>query len=262
MRRRREVLPLTPEGVTEAARAAQNGPPAPQVPEAGVAPENASAGLPGAANGHVTGRRRRRAEVADPAVQETTGELRDEIDKKAREEARASGFEKPNNKPYEGKESPLHPEIERIVETIIIEHPWDVYQRLENALRVGDQRTDHGSVTKALDEAETNVRLAHRLWVTAEVEHRRWYLENQRVFGAMRLEATAVLQREKASGLRNKMITDADVDAMCSSLFPEQWHAQEVKQKKVELMVKSMFNLNEAWLSRCRSLQTMLSKQR
>ena len=169
-------------------------------------------------------------------------------------------FERPNNAPQ--KESPLDVEFQRIATTIIIDHPMEVYQRLESSLKVGDQRTDHGSVNKSLDEAETNCRLAHRLWTSAKLEYERWCLDNGVVFGAMRLEATAVLQREKENKLRNKMITDADVDAMCSSLFPEQWRSQEVKRKKVELMVRSMENLTECWISRCRSLQAMLSKQR
>lgn len=199
--------------------------------------------------------------VSNGHPQKMSEELRDELDSNARAEARKSvEFERPNN--TKAVESPLDPEFDQIATTIIIDHPFEVYQRLEVALKVGDRRSDHGSVNQALDEAETNCRLAHRLWTTARIEYERWRLDNEIVFGAMKIEATAVLQREKDQKLRNKQITDADVDAMCAVLYAEQWRAQEVKRKKVELMVRSMENLNECWLSRCRSLQAMLSKQR
>jgi hypothetical protein len=196
-----------------------------------------------------------------PEVAKTSEQLQDELDKNARAELRKGiEFERPNNAPQ--KESPLDVEFDRIATTLIVEHPMEIYQKLEAALKVGDQRTDHGSVNKSLDEAESNCRLAHRLWSSAKLEYERWRLDNNQVFGAMWLEATVVLQKEKDAKLRNKQITDADVESMCSSLFPEQWRAQEIKRKKVELMVKSMENLTECWISRCRSLQAMLSKQR
>lgn len=229
-----------------------------EAPPAGVTPEAVSTspsqseprGVPPAqSNGPSAG------------IEERSRQLRDEIDKNTRADVRGGvEFERPNNKPE--KEAPLDVEFERIATTLIIDHPLSVYEKLEAALKVGDQRTDHGSVNKSLDEAESNCRLAHRLWTSAKLEYERWCLDNGVVFGQMRLEATAVLQREKDQKLRNKMITDADVDAMCSSLYPEQWRAQEIKRRKVELMVKSMENLNECWMSRCRSLQAMLSKQR
>lgn len=206
---------------------------------------------------------RKRSESVTPEVEETSKKLDEELEANARAAVReevSTEFQRPNNKAAE--EKPLDPEFGRIVETILVDHPWEIYQQLENALRIGDKRTDHGSVNKSLDEAESNCRLAHRLWCTARVEYERWRLDNEVVFGAMRAEATSVLQREKDQKLRNKQITDADVESMCSSLYPEQYRAQEVSRKKVEFMVKSMEHLNECWLSRCRSLQTILSKQR
>lgn len=162
----------------------------------------------------------------------------------------------------QAEEDPLDPEFERIVTKIFVDHPLEEYERLETALRIGEKRSDRGTVNKALDEAEANARTAHRLWMTAKVEHQRWELENQVLFGAMRAEATKTLQREKDQKLRNKQITDADVEATCALLFPDEYKHQEVKRRKVEAMVKSMENLCECWMSRCRSLQAMLGKQR
>ncbi len=98
--------------------------------------------------------------------------------------------------------------------------------------------------------------------MTAKIEVIGWELDNAVIFAGMRAEATKILQREKEQGVRNKQITDADVTSMCAALYPDEWRAQEVKRAEVEAMVRSMENLNMNWMSRCRSLQAMLAKQR
>lgn len=272
MRKRREAPPGTPpepgsyqealEGFarTDAHRKAQEAPQADPPSSPQTPPADAPAPPPEATAGQTNGAPGRRRRRVDPEVVETSEKLKQELEENARRDAANFAFERPNNKPVSPSE--LHPEIARIVETQIVEHPWDVYQELEAALRVGERRADHGSVNASLDEAETNARKAYRLWLTAKLESDRWRLDNEVVFGAMRLKATETLQQEKTMGLRNKQITDADVEAMVASLYPDEWRSQELKRKKVELMVKSMENLNECWLSRCRSLQAMLNKQR
>lgn len=161
-----------------------------------------------------------------------------------------------------GKEVPLSSDFEKIVTKIFVEEPDKVFDRLERILKLGDTRDDRGSVLKALDEAEDNARLAHKLWSTAQRERVRWEKDNEVIHGAMRLEATKVLQQEKAGGVRSKQITDADVEAMCATLFPDEYRAQEVRRASVKAMEDSIKNLAELWGKRISSLQTMLSKQR
>lgn len=161
-----------------------------------------------------------------------------------------------------GAEVPIDPKMQHIIEALVIEDPMGTWEKLEKALRVGENRSEFGVLAKGLDEAEVNARLAHRLWMTTKIEHQRWELENEVVFGAMRSEATAHLQKEKDKGLRSKQITDADVSAACGIIYPDEWRSQETKRRKFEAMVKSMENLTECWMSRCRSLQTMHGKQR
>ncbi len=159
-------------------------------------------------------------------------------------------------------ESKLSPDFARIVETIFVDKPFEVYQQLEKDLRVGENRSDHGTVNKALDNAEPNARLAHRLWVTSVVERKRWELENAVIFAVMRDNATEMLTREKTQGLRPKQITDADVASALAQLYPDEFRSQEIRRTKVEMMEASMKNMAEVWMRRCSSLSTMLSKQR
>ena len=156
----------------------------------------------------------------------------------------------------------LEPEFGAIIERLVVEHPLAEYERLEKALRVGEGRAEHGTVAKHLDDAEHNARRAHRLWQAAILERRRWEMDNDVVFSAMRSEATRSLQHEKEQGTRTKQITDADVEARIASLFPDEWRKQEVQRARVKSMVDSMQNLTELWASRCRSLQTIHGKQR
>ena len=159
-------------------------------------------------------------------------------------------------------ETPIAPGFARIVERIFIADPEAAYARLESDLRIGDERATYGALTKALDEAETNARTAHRLYISAKVERERWELDNEVAFGAMRAEATRSLQREKDTKARSKQITDADVASECAMLFPDEYRAQALTRKKVKAMEDSLANLSEVWLIRCKSLQTMLGRQR
>lgn len=157
---------------------------------------------------------------------------------------------------------PMRPDVERIVEHTFIEDVVPVYERLEASLKLGDRRTDYGSVMKALDEAESNARDAFKLWATASVEHEKWEWENRELFAGMRAEAQAKLQAEKDAKTRNKQITDADVDDMAVLLYPDEYAAQEVRRKRAKRMVDNCKNLLELWQSKCFSLRTQADKLR
>lgn len=158
--------------------------------------------------------------------------------------------------------SPLRADFERIIETVFVEDTTEMYPQLERDLLVGQERSDRGVLEAALDNAESNARKAHRLWISAEFEAKRWELDNGVVFAAMWNEAERSLQRQKEGKERNKSITNDDVKHQCLVLFPDEYTAQELKKERVKLMVKSMANLAAEWDSKCRSLQTMLGKQR
>lgn len=159
-------------------------------------------------------------------------------------------------------EDPLNPRVQRIVDSVFIDDPDVVYARVEASLRVGEKRTDYATLMRALDEAETNARDAHRLMITAKLEVERWELENKPIFAAMREQARDAIQLEKDKKQRSKAVTDADVEDMAAIMFPDEYAAQQLKQRRADLAVKSMEDLVAKCDSRCRSLQTMLSKLR
>jgi hypothetical protein len=199
----------------------------------------------------------------DQAVEKTSrqldGAMREEVVKEAEKSARSATDWDSAHEPGGSK---VDPAWAAIVEKVFVSDPSATYERLEQALVVGDSRTDYGSMMRHLDQAETHARTAHRLWQTAIVERHRWETDNEVIFAAARSEATRALQFEKDQGHRSKMITDADVESKVATLYPDQYKQREAERRKMRAMVDSMQNLAEVWMSRCKTLQVILSKQR
>lgn len=212
--------------------------------------------------------------VGNPTLvaQETSRKLAAALDQSKDEEKKATarngtgGEHRPvsfdsANRPK--AEKPLRPDMLRVVESIMLAEDIDVvWKRLEAALQVGERRSDGPVLAVALDQAETNGREAHRLYVTAQILFDDWELENGPTFAKMRDEAVRSLQREKDQGERSKQITDADISARCSYLFEDEWREQEMRRKKTKYTVDSLKDLVEKWNSRCKSLQTLFGKSR
>jgi hypothetical protein len=202
----------------------------------------------------------KKSETKDESVEDLSRRLDTEMKKAKEDEAAADAFDFEHaNRP---KATPLRPDADRIVSTIFLNDVADAWEKLESGLRVGEKSSDHGTLFKALDEAESNARLAHRLFVTMKVVQDEWEKTNEVVFGALWSEANQALQDEKDQGIRSKQITDADVRARCAVLHPDEWKAQEIKRARLKATVATLENLSEVWLSRCKTLQTMLGKSR
>jgi len=156
----------------------------------------------------------------------------------------------------------MHEHFERIVTTQWVKEAFDEYQRLDGLLHIGEERGNYATVNTHMDHAETNSRKAFKLWLAGEIESARFEKDAEVVTAAMWAAATRELQAEKEDGKRNKAITDADVRAMCAQMYPDEYRAIENKRTEVKLMVENLKDLNQAWKSRCKTLQTMLSALR
>ncbi|GAC1453553.1 MAG: hypothetical protein PVSMB8_12470 [Vulcanimicrobiaceae bacterium] len=202
------------------------------------------------------------ADLRTAEVEETSAALDTELRKSEGLPPRRSptDWRGPNSAPTEL--TPIDPAFERITELIVIDNPLEVYRHLEKELKIGEKRSDMGTVRRALDEAESNAREAHRLWMTALIERERFELTNKVIFAGMRTQALAVMQQEKKHGERSKQISEADIEATCAAMFPDQWRDQELRRTRYKAMEKSMENLNDRWSSRCYTLSALHAKQR
>ena len=196
----------------------------------------------------------------DESVEDISKKLKSEMQKSAENEAAAENFDFDHaNRP---EVEPMRPDLDKVIESIFVNDIHETWQELEAGLRVGEKRSEAGVMLKALDEAETNARKAHRLFITAKIAHEEWEKTNEPVFGAIWNRANRELQEEKDSGQRSKQITDADVRAKAAVMYPDQWKAQEVKRARAKATVESLSHLSDTWLSRCASLQKMYGKSR
>lgn len=157
---------------------------------------------------------------------------------------------------------PLRGDLDQIVETVWVEDMYETWKRIKASLRVGERRSEHGFLQRALDNARKLSYDAHRLFITSKMELERWELDNEVVFSAMWNDAMKSLQMEKDTGLRSKQITDADVRARVATLYPDEWSAQEKKRKRIKLTVDNISQLSKEANEHCSDLQVMLSKLR
>lgn len=136
----------------------------------------------------------------------------------------------------------------------------ETYAWIESTLALGARLGEHGYRVKALDLAETAYRKAHRLFITVKLTRETWERDNEVNFAHSRVEATKALQQEKDAGYRSKQITDADVNAKCAEMFPDEWRVQEHRRSKYKLTEDSILNLVDVCSSRCRTMQTLVGK--
>jgi hypothetical protein len=153
--------------------------------------------------------------------------------------------------------------FERIVErTFDLPDPLAEYDELEKSLKLGEQRSDYGSLVKGLDEAEDNALRAHKLWCCARVEQVAFDREFEVWQAPIWATSTAKLQEQKDKGARAKAITDADVRACCAEHYPEEYRENATRAERVKLMVDRAKELAELWKKRCGSLQSLLENRR
>lgn len=166
------------------------------------------------------------------------------------------------------KEANVHPEpspgMRRIISHIFDsdEDVWETYQQLKQALKVGERRTDYGTLMHALDEAEENWGKAHRLYCIARVEQERVEMDAAVLESVARREALKQLEAEKDSGQRKKQITEADIEARVLEVYPEDARRLRELKLKVRKTVENAQELVSMWSSRTRTLQTMVGKLR
>lgn len=162
----------------------------------------------------------------------------------------------------QAKDRGLREDLVRLVETIWVDDIHSTWKELEKALELGEKRSEHAHVIRALDKAGKRADRAYRLYLTAKLARDKWEAENESVWGGMWSKATASLQHEKDTGVRSKQITDADVKARVATLYPDEYRAQEERRRSVELTVRALERLADIYLSKMRNLDSHTGKLR
>ena len=204
-----------------------------------------------------------RSAAGAKALLDTSGALRDEL-QKSENETRDAEHEhrRIEFRSVQKKRSPLRTDLSKIVETHWTEDLYGEWNRIRGLLRVGEQRSEHGHVMLALDEARKIAEDAYGLMVTAILEAKRWETANEIVFAAMWTQGRIEAERERKQMGFSKAVTDTDVRAKCAVLYPDEWLAQEVEREKVKLTVDRMKNLSKVAADKADDVRAMLKGQR
>jgi hypothetical protein len=219
--------------------------------EAGATCKNGHGGEPGVGPQELPALKARLAEETSKALK--TEMTRAELDEKVKRAQGRVTFGSSNA----ATKSPMRDDMVRLVETIWVDDIEAEAKFLIEALKLGEQRNDRGSVVKSTDDVQYNALRAHALYVTCVREREAWEKRNDVIFAGMRIEANAALQDEKAKGQRNKTITNADTDAMMALLFGDQWVIQEKERRDYKLAEDHMKNLAERWAARSQNLKSI-----
>lgn len=135
------------------------------------------------------------------------------------------------------------------------------YDRIESDMTIGEKRTDYGTLMAALDRAEDNARIAHKLYITAKLERERAEMNADTVEAPMRDKAIRELEAEKEGG-RKKQITEGDVNARIAEKWPDEYRSNREQRAKLKLAEEHLLRLADLLVQRCRSLNTMLATLR
>lgn len=153
-------------------------------------------------------------------------------------------------------------DMERVITTIFAVDFGKEHDRLIKEMRIGEKRTDRGTVSKAADDAEENARIAFDMYCAAYAEQKGWEAEVELIEAPMRSEAVAELENDKKNGLRSKQITDADVTAKMAAIHPDEFRHIARRRVEMKLLVERSERIADLWMSRCSKTRSFLDKVR
>lgn len=153
---------------------------------------------------------------------------------------------------------------ERVMTTVFRVDVEREFAELEGALKFDRpaHQLDYADLVDALDEATDNAKRAHRLFVNGKVALEVFEIDAALVMGDIRAQATNALQKEKEQGVRNKAITDADVESWMATKFADEYRANAERRAKAKRMVDHLERLSDLWKTRCAALDTMVKGSR
>lgn len=147
-------------------------------------------------------------------------------------------------------------QFKRVVESVLSINISEVYDELEPQITIRDALTPQ-AIRSALNKADDNALKAHRIYTAAKVEFERRKLDLDKVEGAMRERAVSELSFEKESGYHKKVITEADVRARMSTMFPDQYYELQEAKLRAETTISHLERLADCFQSRCYALKSL-----
>ena len=147
------------------------------------------------------------------------------------------------------REVPIHEGFARVLESVFVKDVHATFQEVKEFIDRKGART-----RPDVNTANSLLRKAHDLLMTAKRERHRWELDNKVVFAACYEKAVLDIQKEKEAGTRAKQVTDGDVENRFALMYPDEYKHQALKKQEVKLLEYSMENLVEVMTQLARNL--------
>lgn len=137
---------------------------------------------------------------------------------------------------------PIPASFERVVSRVFIaEEDFDAsYDKLTALLRSLEGKNEKAFWKDSLGRAAEGHSLATRLYATAQRILSNWEQDNSVVCATMRERAYRELQAEKEQKIRNKTITDQDVDDRAVLIYPAEYRRFKKQREEYQLMTKNL----------------------
>lgn len=116
-----------------------------------------------------------------------------------------------------------------------------------------------GVISRAANQSEDMARRAYRLYIVGKVEYEAYMRRTEGLVAVLRDGATKALEMEKASGIRTKQITDADVISMIAAKYGDEWEDIQVRRNRAKGMLGYLEVLSDLSKKRCFTVARMLS---
>jgi hypothetical protein len=150
--------------------------------------------------------------------------------------------------------------IQRIIESVFQIDFEATWKDLHRVLRATEEPVKGIPIRKVLAGIDDACRRAHKLYVNMRLQLAMFEIDVEKTRAAMRSEAYAKLQAEKEQGLRNKAITEGDINAYMVTHHADEYKASERKLQEFKLAVDHAENLVKCMFGKSRSLQVETMK--
>lgn len=157
------------------------------------------------------------------------------------------------------------PDLQRGFQTVVRDLYADGYnveaewKKISQGLELKDPLSP-AAILRDANSREALALAAGKLYVVAKVEVNAYLRETEATVGALREQATASLEKLKATGVRTKQITEADVKAEAARLYPDEWEEINRRREQAEGMLTQLGLLSALAQSRCRTITNMLNQ--
>ena len=132
------------------------------------------------------------------------------------------------------------------------------FDTIEGSLSITSALTPQ-VISRAANQSEDMARRAYRLYIVGKVEYESYMRTTEALVAVIRDAATKKLELEKATGVRTKQITDADVLAYCASIYGDEWEDIQKRRNRAKGMLGYLEQLSDLSKKRCFTVARMLS---